>query len=417
MDIQRPSQAKAKLRKRIIIGSAAGLALIAVTVLLARLKPAVPSVDRSLVWVDTVKRGPMVRQVHGPGTLVPVDIRWIAARTQGRVERIVLLPGAEVSPDSIILVLSNPDVTQAAIDTESQLKSDEAELANLKFTVQQAVLNSEAAAASAKAAYEEARLNSQVDEALFKDGLVSELDLRLKRVTAEQNETMNAIAQKQFAFAQNSVAPQLAVEQAKVDQARANARLKLAEADALNVRAGMTGILQVVPVEVGAQVTPGTNLARVADPTRLKAQIQIAETQAKDVQIGQSAEIDTRNGIATGKVSRVDPSVQNGTVTVDVALPVELPKGARPDLSVDGVVELEHLDDVVYVGRPAFGQEHSTANIFRLDPDGVYADRSQVELGRSSVNTIEIVKGLVPGDKVILSDMSQWDAHDRIKLN
>jgi HlyD family secretion protein len=213
------------------------------------------------------------------------------------------------------------------------------------------------------------------------------------------------------------VAPQLAVKDATVGQARAQSKLKQDEADALNVRAGMKGILQVVPVEVGAQVTPGLNLARVADPTRLKAQIQIAETQAKDVLIGQSAEIDTRNGIATGKVARVDPSVQNGTVTVDVALPGELPKGARPDLSVDGVVELEHLDDVVYVGRPAFGQEHSTANIFRLDADGVYADRTQVDLGRSSVNTIEIVKGLVPGEKVILSDMSQWDAHDRIKLN
>jgi HlyD family secretion protein len=417
MDIQRPSQAKAKLRKRIYIGSAVGLVLIAVTVLLARLKPAVPSVDRSLVWVDTVKRGPMVRQVHGPGTLVPVDIRWIAARTQGRVERIVLLPGAVVEPDSIIIVLSNPDVTQAAIDTESQLKAEEATYTNLKFTVQQAVLQQEGNAASAKAQFEEARLNAQVNDELFKDGLVSELTLRLSKVTAEQDSTMNAIAQKQFAFAQNSVAPQLAVEEAKVDQLRANARLKQAEADALNVRAGMSGILQVVPVEVGAQVTPGTNLARVADPSRLKAQIQIAETQAKDVQIGQSAEVDTRNGIATGKVARVDPSVQNGTVMVDVALPGELPKGARPDLSVDGVIELEHLDDVVFVGRPAFGQEHSTANIFRLDADGVYADRTQVELGRSSVNTIEIVKGLVPGDHVILSDMSQWDAHDRIKLN
>ncbi len=417
MDIQRPSQAKAKLRKRIYIGSAAGLGLIAITVLLARLKPAVPTVDRSLVWIDTVKRGPMVRQVHGPG-------RWCRSTSGGspRAPRAgssgsFCCPAPTVTPDSIILVLSNPDVTQAAIDTESQLKSEEAAYTNLKFTVQQAVLQSESQAATAKAQYEEARLTSQVDEALFKDGLVSELDLRLKRVTAEQSETMNAIAQKQFAFAQNSVAPQLAVEEAKVDQLRANARLKLAEADALNVRAGMNGILQIVPVEVGAQVTPGTNLARVADPSRLKAQIQIAETQAKDVLIGQSAEIDTRNGIATGKVSRVDPSVQNGTVTVDVALPGELPKGARPDLSVDGVIELEHLDNVVFVGRPAFGQEHSTANIFRLDADGVYADRTQVELGRSSVNTIEIVKGLVPGEKVILSDMSQWDAHDRIKLN
>jgi HlyD family secretion protein len=417
MDIQRPSQAKAKLRKRIYTGAAIAVALIVITVVLARLKPAVPTVDKSLVWINTVKRGPMVRQVHGPGTLVPVDIRWIAARTQGRVDKFVLLPGAIVQPDSVIMILSNPDVTQAALDTESALKGGEADYANLKVTIQQAVLQSESEAATAKAAYEEARLQAEVDEQLFKDGLVSDLNLRLAKVTAEQDQTLNSIAQKRYVFAQDSVEPQLAAKQATVDQLRAQAKLKLAEADALNVRAGMSGILQIVPVEVGAQVTPGTNLARVADPSHLKAEIQIAETQAKDVQIGQSAEIDTRNGIAKGTVSRVDPSVQNGTVKVDVALPTELPQGSRPDLSVDGVVELEHLDDVVFVERPAFGQEHSTAGIFVLDPDGVYAERKQVQLGRSSVNTIEIVKGLEPGDRVILSDMSQWDSHDRIKLN
>jgi HlyD family secretion protein len=417
MDIQRPSQAKAKFRKRIYIGSAVVVALVGITVALKRLKPAVPTVDRNLVWIGDVKRGPMVRQVHGPGTLVPVDIRWIAARTQGRVEKIVLLPGALVEPDSIIMVLSNPDVTQAALDTESQLKAGEAEFATVKVTAQRDVLAAESEAANAKAQFETARLNAQVSEQLFKDGLVSELNLRLQKVTAEQDETVNSIAQKRYVFAQESVAPTLAAKEAAVDQLRAQAKLKLAEADALNVRAGMTGILQVVPVEVGAQVTPGTNLARVADPSRLKAEVQIAETQAKDVQIGQSAEIDTRNGIADGKVSRVDPSVQNGTVKVDVALPGVLPQGARPDLSVDGVIELEHLDDVVYVGRPAFGQEHATASIFLLDADGTYADRTQVELGRSSVNTIEIVKGLKPGDRVILSDMSQWDTHDRVKLN
>jgi HlyD family secretion protein len=417
MDIQRPSQAKAKLKKRIYIGSAAVAALVGITVVLARLKPAVPTVDRNLVWIGDVKRGPMVRQVHGPGTLVPVDIRWIAARTQGRVEKIVLLPGAMVESDSIIMVLSNPDVTQAALDMESQLKAAEAEYAILKVTAQRDVLAAESEAATAKAQFETARLNAEVNEQLFKDGLVSELNLRLLKVTAEQDETVNSIAQKRYVFAQESVGPTLSAKEASVDQARAQAKLKLAEADALNVRAGMKGILQVVPVEVGAQVTPGTNLARVADPSRLKAEIQVAETQAKDVQIGQSAEIDTRNGIANGKVSRVDPSVQNGTVKVDVALPGELPQGARPDLSVDGVIELEHLDDVVYVGRPAFGQEHSTASIFLLDSDGNYANRTQVDLGRSSVNTIEIVKGLKPGDRVILSDMSQWDSHDRVKLN
>jgi HlyD family secretion protein len=417
MDIQRPSQAKAKLKKRIYMGAAIVAGLVAITVVLARLKPAVPTVDRSLVWINTVKRGPMVRQVHGPGTLVPVDIRWIAARTQGRVEKIVLLPGAIVQPGSIIMVLSNPDVTQAALDTEGALKGGEADFSNLKVTVQQTVLQSESEAATAKATFEVARLQAQVDEQLFKDGLVSELNLQLAKVSAEQDDILNSIAQKRYAFAKDSVDPQLAVKQATVDQLRAQAKLKLDEADALNVRAGMSGILQVVPVEVGAQVTPGTNLARVADPTKLKAEIQIAETQAKDVQIGQSAEIDTRNGIAKGTVSRVDPSVQNGTVKVDVALPGVLPNGARPDLSVDGVIELEHLDDVVFVERPAFGQEHSTAGIFVLDADGTYANRKQVELGRSSVNTIEIVKGLEPGDRVILSDMSQWDSHDRIKLN
>jgi HlyD family secretion protein len=417
MDIQRPSQAKAKLRKRLIIGGCVLVGLVGITVFLAKLKKAVPTVDKSLVWIDTVKRGPMVRQVHGPGTLVPVDIRWIAARTQGRVEQIVLLPGAIVQPDSVIMVLSNPDVTQAALDTESQLRAGEADYTNLKVTVQRDVLAAESEAATAKATYESARLNAEVNEQLYKEGLVSELNLQLLKVTAQQDATVNDIDQKRYAFAKDSVAPQLAVKQASVDQLRAQAKLKQAEADALNVRAGMRGILQVVPVEVGAQVTPGTNLARVADPTRLKAAIEIAETQAKDVIIGQSAEIDTRNGLAEGKVSRVSPSVVNGTVTVDVELPGTLPQGARPDLSVDGVVELEHLDDVVYVGRPAFGQEHATAGIFVLDADGVYAARTQVQLGRSSVNTIEIVKGLNPGDRVILSDMSQWDSTDRIKLN
>jgi HlyD family secretion protein len=417
MDIQRPSQAKAKQKKRIILAAIGVAALAGITVLLARLKPAVPTVDKSLVWIGTVKRGPMVRQVHGPGTLVPIDIRWIAARTQGRVDKIVLLPGAIVEPDSLVMVLSNPDVSQAALDAQSALISAEADYANLKVTVQSAVLAAESEAATAKAAYENANLQAEVNDKLFKEDLISELQLKLSKVTAEQDAAVYNIAEKRYQFSKDSVAPQLAVKEATVAQARAQSKLKQDEADALNVRSGMKGILQVVPVEVGAQVTPGLNLARVADPTRLKAAIEIAETQAKDVVIGQPSEIDTRNGIVEGKVMRVAPSVVNGTVTVDVALTGELPSGARPDLSVDGVIELEHLDDVVYVGRPAFGQEHSTAGIFLLEADGVYANRTQVALGRSSVNTIEIVKGLNPGDQVILSDMSQWDSHDRIKLN
>jgi len=417
MDIPRPSQAKAKLKRRILIGGAAALALIGITIVLARLKPAVPTVDRSLVWIDTVKRGPMTREVHGLGTLVPQDIRWIPARTLGHVDRIVLNPGAVVKPDSIILILSDPSVEQLALDADSQLKAGEADLENTKVQLQSSVLQAESDAANAKANYEQARLKAAVDAQLFKDGLDSDLDVQLSKVTAEQAETLNGIQQKRFAFAKDSTIPQIAVKQASVDQLRAQARLRHAEADALNVRAGMSGVLQLVQVDVGAQVQPGNNLARVADPTRLMAQVQIAETQARDMQIGQHAQVDTHNGVVNGLVSRIDPSVTNGTVTVDVTLTDPLPKGARPDLSVDGTIELEHLENVVFVGRPAFGDEHSTVGIFKLDAAGAYAERAQVQLGRSSVNTIEIVKGLAPGDRVILSDMSQWDANERIKLN
>jgi HlyD family secretion protein len=417
MDIPRPNQAKAKRRKRIIQGSVVALALIGVTVGLARLKPAAPSVDRNLLYVDTVKQGQMLRQVRGLGTLVPEEIRWIAARTQGRVDKIVLRPGAVVNPDSIILYLTNPDVEQAAANAESQMKAAEAELLNLKVTLESAVLQAESLAAGAKAEYEQWKLSAAVNDQLFADGLVSRLDRDLSKVRAEQAATRHAIEQKRFQFARETIEPQLAVKRSEVDRLRAMARLRQDELDALAVRAGMEGVLQLLPIDVGQQVQPGTNLARVADPTRLKAEIRVAETQARDIQIGQLATIDTRNGIVPGKVARIDPSVQSGTVTVDVVLSGELPRGARPDLSVDGTIELERLDNVVYVGRPAFGQENSNVGIFKLDPGGAHASRAQVRLGRSSVNFIEIVSGLAPGDRVILSDMSQWDASDRIRLN
>jgi HlyD family secretion protein len=417
MDIPRPNAAKEKRRKRIIIASIVAVALVGVTFALSRLKPAAPTVDRNLVWIGDVKRGPMVRQVRGLGTLVPEEIRWIAARTDGRVDRIVLRPGAIVTPESVILVLNNPTVTEAAVGAESQLKSAEAELANFRMTLQKSVLDAEAALANAKSLFETNRLLAEVNDELFKDGLVSTLELRRSKVAAEDSSTLYEIEQKRYAFTKESIAPQLAVKEAEVDRIRAQAKLRHDEADALSVRAGMPGVLQVLPVEVGAQVQPGANLARVANPTRLKAEVRIAETQAKDIQIGQVASIDTRNGIVAGTVSRIDPSVQNGTVTVDVSLQGELPRGARPDLSVDGTIELERLDDVIYVGRPAFGQERSTVGIFKLDPDGTYAARTQVQLGRSSVNTIEIVNGLRPGDRVILSDMTPYDANERIRLN
>lgn len=417
MDIPRPDQSKARRKKRILYGAGALLALVGITVALARLKPAAPTVERNLVWIDTVKKGQMLRQVRGLGTLVPEEIRWVAARTQGRVDKIVIRPGATVTPDTVILQLANPDVEQAATNADSQLKAAEAELLNLRVTLQSAVLQAEALAASAKANFERSRLQAEVNEQLAQDGLISQLDLRLSKVIAEQSATQHTIEQKRFQFAKDSIEPQLAVKQAEVDRLRAMAKLRRDELEALFVRAGMDGVLQLLPVDVGQQVQPGTNLARVANPTRLKAEIRVAETQAKDIQIGQLAQIDTRNGIVAGKVGRVDPSVQNGTVTVDVLLEGELPRGARPDLSVDGTIELERLTDVVYVGRPAFGQERSTVGIFKLDAAGTHASRVQVQLGRSSVNTIEVVQGLQPGDRVILSDMSQWDANERVRLN
>lgn len=418
MDIARPDQSKAKRKKRIIYASLGALVLVGITVLLARLKPAAPTVERNLVWIDAVKRGQMLRQVRGLGTLVPEEIRWIAARTQGRVDQIILRPGATVTPDSVILMLANPDVEQAAANADSQLQAAEAELENLKVTLQSGVLAAESTAASARADYEQTRLRAEVNEALLKDGLVSKLEAQLTQVTAAQAATRNGIEQKRFAFAQESTAPQLAVKQAEVNRLRSQAKLRHDELDALTVRSPMNGVLSALPVEVGAQVQPGFNLARVADPTKLKAEIRVAETQAKDIVIGLPAEIDTRNGVVAGNVARIDPAVQNGTVTVDVHITGDMSRtGARPDLSVDGTIELERLDNVVYVGRPAFGQEKSQVGIFKLDAEGNYATRTQVKLGRSSVNTIEIVSGLMPGDKVILSDMSPWDANDRIKLN
>ena len=417
MDIARPDLTRAKKKRRLTYTIVGALALLIVTVVIARLKPAAPSIDKNLVWVDTVKRGSMIRQVRGIGTLVPEEIRWIAARTQGRVERIVLRPGAVVTPESVILILANPTVQQAALDAESELKSAEAELITFKVQLERGVLDAEAGLAAAKSAYETNRLQAEVDEDLFKDGLVSALELRRSKVGAEDATSRYAIEQKRYAFTKDSLAPQLAVKQASVDRASAQAQLRRDDADALNVRAGMNGVLQELPVEVGAQVQPGANVARVVDPSRLKAEVRIAETQARDIQIDQSASIDTRNGLIEGRVARIDPSVQNGTVTVDIRLVSELPKGARPALSVDGTIELERLENILYVGRPASGQERSNVGLFKLADDGVHAQRTTVQLGRSSVNTIEILGGLQPGDRVILSDMSQWDANDRVKLN
>ncbi|MFT3828285.1 MAG: HlyD family efflux transporter periplasmic adaptor subunit [Opitutaceae bacterium] len=417
MDIPRPNNAKEK-RRRLILLAGAGIAVLAgISFFLARLKPAAPTVERSLVWIDTVKQGPMVRQVRGLGTLVPVDIRWIAARTSGRVEQIVLRPGAVVQPDSVILELSNPDVEQAALNATLQLKAGDAELESLIAQVDRNLLEMEANAANVKSEYERARLQAEVNEELFKDGLVASVVLKQAKVTAEASAARWEIEQKRLDLARRTRDAQIAPKEAEVARLRAQCELARRDADALHVRAGVAGVLQALPPEVGQQVAPGSNLARVADPTNLKAEIRIAETQAKDVLIGQIATVDTRNGLVAGRVARIDPAVQNGTVLVDVTLTGELPKGARPDLSVDGTVELERLDNVVYVSRPAFGQERSTVGVFRLESDSSIATRTPVQFGRSSVNTIEIVGGLQPGDRIILSDMSPWDSTDRVRLN
>jgi HlyD family secretion protein len=417
MDIPRPSAAKDKRRKRIILWGSVGLGVILITVLLGQLKPAAPTVERNLVWIDSVKEGPMVRQVRGLGTLVPQDIRFIAARTNGRVDQILLRPGAPVEPDSVLMILINPDIEQEALNSELQLAGSLAELEYLRSQVERGVLEQEASSARVKSEYEQARLQEEVNTELHQEGLVATVILKQSQVAAEEAATRWELEQKRLNLARKSVDAQIAPKEAEVSRLRAQAALAKRDYDALTVRASYSGVLQALPLEVGQQVVPGSTLARVADPTRLKAEIRIAETQAKDVQAGQVASIDTRNGIVPGVVARVDPAVVNGTVLVDVTLTGDLPRGARPDLSVDGTVELERLDKVVYVGRPAFGQERSTVGIFRLSPDGSEASRVPVQLGRSSVNTIEIVQGLTPGDRVILSDMSNWENTDRVRLN
>jgi len=416
MDIQRPSNARAKKIKRIVYGTVALVLVGGVTYGLSKLRPAAPSVDRATIWPDEVKRGPMVREVRGLGTLVPEDIRWIPAQTDSRVERWVLRPGAIVKPDSIIMELSDPTLQREALDADFQLKGAEAEYANLKVQVDSDLMNQKANEAAVRSDFEQAHLQHEVDEKLFKEGIGSDHVRNLSRVKEEQLAIRLKLETERTAVAADSAKARLAAQQAKIDEQKALYQLKRSQVDALHVRAGIHGVLQLVPVDVGQHVTPGTNLARVADPKKLKAEIKIAETQAKDVTPGQIAAIDTRNGVVNGHVSRIDPSVVNGTVTVDVTIDDPLPLGARPDLSVDGTVTLENLKDVLFVGRPVHGQPDSTIGIFKIIDDGSEAVRVNVKLGRSSVNTIEIVQGLKVGDKVILSDMSAWDNFDRIRL-
>ncbi len=416
MDIQRPSNARAKKIRRIAYGTIALILIGGVTYGLSKLKPAAPYVDPGTVWSDTVKRGPMLREVRGLGTLVPEDIRWIASQTDAHVDKWVLRPPAIVKPDSIIMELSDPTVQKDAVDAQYQLKGAEADHENLKVQVNSDLMSQKATEASVRSDYEQARIQHDTDEKLVKEGLTSQLIEQQSRVKAEQLAIRLQLEAERTKIASDSANAKLAAQQAKVEQMKALYGLKKSQLEGLHVRAGIDGVLQLVPVDVGQHVTPGMNLARVADPKKLRAEVKIAETQAKDVVPGQKATIDTRNGIVNGHVSRVDPSVINGTVTVDVTIDDPLPPGARPDLSVDGTITLENLKDVLFVGRPVHGQSDSTIGIFKLTEDGSEATRVNVKLGRSSVNTIEILDGLKVGDKVILSDMSAWDIFDRVRL-
>jgi HlyD family secretion protein len=424
VDIARPSQARKKRIRRIVYGTVAIAVIALISVGVSRLKPAAPTVDRAVVWIDGVKRGSMLRQVRGSGTLVPEDIRWIPAQTSGRVDRIVLRASADahVTPDTVILELSNPELTQSVTEAQLAYQAAQAAFVNKKAELQSALLSQEADTANIEATYKQAALDLEANEQLAKDGLVSELQLKQKRGLAEELKNRLALAQRRLEITRQGINSQLATQEADVNQKKTVWELRRRQLEDLKVKAGMSGILQVVPVEVGAQVKAGDNLARVANPSNLKAELRIAETQTKDIRVGQYAEVDTRNGIVKGHVSRIDPAATGGTVGVDVIMDEPLPPGSRPDLSVDGTIQLEKLDNIIYVGRPAFGQENSTVGIFKALPAGcsgsscTEAVRVNVKLGRASVNTIEVVEGLQPGDQVILSDMSQYDSFDRVQL-
>src|SRR5918912_1169414 len=416
MDIPRASAKKRTRNRRVRRVLYAVLAVIGfalVTYGVSRLKPAAPSVDRSTVWIDTVKRGPMLRQVRGPGTLVPEDVRVIAAATDGRVENILVQPGTEVNAGIVLLELANPTLQQEAQDAEYALHAGEADYNNLKVKLESDRMSQQAAAATVRADYEQAKIQYDTDEVLDKQGLIPALNLKLSKVRVDELANRYKIEQQRLESAARSAKAQLAAQEARISQMRALLQLKKNQVGTLKVLAGTNGVLQQMQVEVGQQVTPGTNLARVAEPHHLKAELKIAETQAKDIQLGQQASIDTRNGVIPGHVSRIDPAAQQGTVTVDVALDGPLPQGARPDLSVDGTIELERLSKVLYVGRPAFGQAQSDISMFKLEEGGQTAVRVKVKLGRSSVQIVEILEGLKPGDQVILSDTSAWDAYER----
>lgn len=417
MDIKRPPKSKLKKKIRTAVMIVVGVATLAgITYGLTKLKPAAPTLDPSTAVIDTVKRGEMVRDVRGNGTLVPEVTRWVPAPAEGRVESLPLQAGVEVTADTVIAELSNPQMEQQATDAEFQVKAAVADEENLRVRLESETMTQKAQIATINSQYSQAKLQLDADEVLYQQRLVAELSVKISRVAVQDLANRLKVEQERLTVMAKSGKAQINAAASRLDQLKVMAKLRREQVDALKVRAGTGGVLQQVSVQVGQQVTPGLNIARVADPASLKAVLRVAETQIKDVRIGQPVLVDTRNGVIQGTVSRIDPAAREGTFEVDASLSGPLPPSARPDLSVDGTIELERLNDVLKVGRPAFGQANQTIGMFVLTPDGSEAVRTTVRLGRNSVSTIEIMDGLKEGDRVIISDTSALDSYNRIRI-
>ena len=418
MDISRPDIRRKKAVRRWIAVVITVLVVAGAAFYVWRLKPANPVVDRATIWTDTVKRGPLLRQVRGPGSLVPREdrIRLIPAETEATVLRIRVLPGAIVQPDTLLMDLVDPQLQQELLDAQLTLKGAQADLTNVRAKLQSDLMTQKAGAATVGADNNQAQLQASTDKSLYDLGVISGLTYSASKGKADELTTRNDLERQRLLLNEKAIETQLAVQETKVEQAQAMLSLKQKQQDALSVRAGISGVLVELDHQVGEHVAPGTTLAKIVQPDQLKAALKIAETQARDIQIGQPAEVDTHNGIIQGKVVRIDPAVVAGTVTVDVELTGALPLGARPDLSVDGTIDLDRMTQVLYVGRPAFGNEDSTIQLFKLSPDGATAVRVPVKVGRASVNSIQILEGLQDGDVVILSDMTRWEGNNKIRL-
>lgn len=413
MDIPRTP---AKRTGRYLVYLVAVVAAAGGLVGLRRLRPAVPAVDHGSLWMDVVKRGPLVREVQGQGTLVPEEIRWITAKGSGRVERVLGQPGAMVKPDTVILELANPDVQLQALEAGRQLAQARAELASLQASLNAQRLAQESVIATIGSDLADARRRASASNAMAKKGYVP--DLEQAQAVDRANELSGRLdfEKRRLGAHSQGIVAQVTAQRVQIERLRAIAEFRLSQVRDLTVRAGVTGVLQELPLHEGQAVAAGALMAKVVRPDRLKAEIRIPETQAKDIQVGQKASVDTRNALVHGHVARIDPAAQAGTVRVDVTLDELLPPGARPDLNVEGTVEIERLSNVLFVGRPAVDQPGSMVALFKLDPDGGGAQRTTVRLGRSSVKSVEVVAGLREGDRVVLSDMSEWDHTDRIRL-